>query len=92
MDGQTYESSRIGFGFKGSDKKESVDLIINRYPIGRQVTVYFDESDPSFSLLEPERNDRFGFLLLSFLYLLGVGLVTYTFVKSRYNKRLNRDT
>lgn len=84
--GQTYESTRVGFGFKGSDKKESVDLIINRYPAGQEVTVYFDKSNPSFSVLEPERNSKFGFILLLALYLMGVGLVIYALAKSRHNK------
>ncbi len=91
VNGKSYESSRIGFGFKGSDKKENVDQIINRYPIGKKVAVYFDKSNPSFSVLEPERNSKFGFLLLSVLYLMGVGLVIYTLVKSRYNKALKQD-
>ena len=51
VDGKSYESNRIGFGFKGSDKKENVDLIINRYPSNKNVTVYFDKSNLSFSAL-----------------------------------------
>ena len=86
VNSKSYESSRIGFGFKGSDKKESVDLIVSRYPIGQQVTVYFDKSNPSFSVLEPERNNRFGFIFLMVLYSMGVGLVIYAVIKSRYNK------
>ena len=87
VDGKSYESNRIGFGFKGSDKKENVDLIINRYPTNKNVTVYFDKSNPGFSVLEPERNSKFGFIFLSVLYLMGVGLVIYAFVKSRHNKQ-----
>jgi len=91
VNGKSFESSRIGFGFKGSDKKESVDQIINRYPVGQKVTVYFDKSNPSFSVLEPERNSKFGFILLLLLYLMGVGLVVYAFLETRYNKHLKRD-
>jgi hypothetical protein len=88
---QSYESSRIGFGFKGSDKKESVDSIINRYPVGQQVIVYFDESNPSFSVLEPDRHSRFGFIFLLALYFIFIDLAIYAFVKSRYNKKINKD-
>ncbi|MBA6256017.1 MULTISPECIES: DUF3592 domain-containing protein [unclassified Colwellia] len=91
VNGKSYESNRIGFGFKGSDKKQNVDLIINRYPIGKRVAVYFDKSNPSFSVLEPERNSKFGFIFLSVLYLMGVGLVIYALVKSRYNKPFKQD-
>jgi len=91
VNGQNYESSRIGFGFKGSDKKESVDLIINSYPVGKKVIVYFDKSNPSFSVLDPGRHSRFGFIFLLVLYFMFIGLVIYTFVKSRYNKALKKD-
>ena len=91
VDGKSYESNRIGFGFKGSDNKENVDLIVNRYPINKKVIVYFDKSNPRFSVLEPERNSKFDFIFLSVLYLMGVGLVAYVFVKSRHNKPIKRD-
>jgi len=91
INGESYESTRVGFGFKGSDKKEKVALILNRYPIGQRVTVFFNKSNPSFSVLKPERNDRFIFILLLVLYLIGIGLVIYIFVKSRYNKPLKRN-
>ncbi len=84
INGETYESSRVGFGFKGSDKKESVELILNRYPVGQKVTVYFDKSNPSFSVLELERSSRFDFILLLILYLMVAGLVIYAFVKRRH--------
>ncbi len=30
INGEFYESSRIGFGFKGSNEKEIINLILNR--------------------------------------------------------------
>ena len=89
--GWVYKSNRVGFGFKGSGKKETVDAIIERYPVGKEVVVYFDKNNPSFSVLEPDRNSRFDFILVLFIYLTCVVIVVFTLVKSRYNKPLKQD-
>jgi hypothetical protein len=91
VNGKVYESSRIGFGFKGSGKKETVEAIVERYPIGQEVIVYFDKRNPNFSVLEPDRNSRFDFILVLFMYLTCVVIVIFISVKSRYNKPLKQD-
>jgi hypothetical protein len=62
--GKLYESDRVGFGFKGSDNRKSVESIVTKYTKEKKITVYFDRLNPEFSVLEPERNDRFGFILV----------------------------
>jgi hypothetical protein len=91
VNGQVYESNRVGFGFKGSGKKETVDAIIERYPVGKEVVVYSDKTSPDFSVLEPDRNSRFDFILVLFMYLTCVVIVVFILVKSRYNKPINQD-
>ncbi|MBY6213263.1 DUF3592 domain-containing protein [Microbulbifer agarilyticus] len=67
--GEKYKSSRVGFGFKGSRYKESVEEIIIKYPVGSHTSVYYSRSNVDFSVLNPEMNDRKGFNLLILLFL-----------------------
>ncbi len=72
VNGVKYTNSRVGFGFKGSNNKDSVSEILNKYPVGKKVEVYFDNQKPNFSVLEPERNSRSDFYIVIFLCIAGV--------------------
>ncbi len=67
--GEKYKSSRVGFGFKGSRYKDSVEEILSKYPVGSQTSVYYSRSNYRFSVLNPEMNDRKGFNLLILVFL-----------------------
>lgn len=49
VNGQTMVGKRVVFGVVDLTPRK----IIRKYPVGRRVRVYFQESDPSISVLEP---------------------------------------
>ncbi len=78
VDGVQYTSDRIKFGATvtvGSGKEEA-NAITERYPVGSEVTVYYDPHKPSRSVLEREVEARANFIDVLFAVLL-VGIGTY---------------
>lgn len=49
----SYTGSNVHFGQYGTSDPSYGRGIINRYPLGKQVRVYYDSNDPSTSVLEP---------------------------------------
>jgi Protein of unknown function (DUF3592) len=49
-----YRSGKITFYEHFSTNPEFAQSYVSKYPVGKQVTVYYDPNDPSFSVLEPE--------------------------------------
>ena len=70
VDNQVYHGSRVGFGFKGSRYESHVADIVKKYPKGEEVTAYYSEYNPGFSVLDPERNYRFEFNLGFIVFIL----------------------
>ena len=81
VDGISYKSNRIKFGKTSSSFITSVQKIIDRYPFGSTVTVYYKPSNPNTSVLVPGffSSFYFGFIvsigiLLAGIYVLWLGL------------------
>ena len=51
VSGQNYRSDRIGYSIVGSSSDARV--FRDKYPVGKQVTVYYKPEDPSSAVLEP---------------------------------------
>ena len=52
--GQTYRSHQISSsGFISNADQSRAERKANEYPVGSQVTVYYDPDDPEFGVLEP---------------------------------------
>ncbi len=58
VDGTTYQSSRLGFGtrpsvesYDGTEESYSA-----AYPVGKQITAYFDPGDPSTAVLTRQQD------------------------------------
>lgn len=62
VDGSTYSSNRVGYGDYGSSNPSPARQMVNRYPKGKSVTVYYQEEDPEQSCLEPGVHGRTYFL------------------------------
>ena len=75
--GVSYHGTRVSFGglwrgidFNRSDKWRAT-RVLDHYPKGKQVTVFYDPSDPATAILEPKITDRtwislaFGVIFLS---------------------------
>ena len=49
--GQEYTGDRVAFGARSSNRNAASE-IVNRYPLDRQVTVYYDPDKPGQAVLE----------------------------------------
>ena len=68
VDGIRYSSKKVSFGEYSSSNPTHARQIINRYPEGKNVKVYFNPDKPNVSVLEP------GVSLWSYMPL-GIGAV-----------------
>jgi hypothetical protein len=52
IDGQPYTSSRIAFGNASGGRKSFAQDVVEKYPSGQKITVYYDPDDPQYAILE----------------------------------------
>ncbi len=71
--GQNRESDRIKFGGQPSLSLGFADTLVAKYPVGRQVDVYYDPKDPKSAVLEPRRQDN---LLVQFALAITFAAIT----------------
>lgn len=53
IDGESRTQNRLSYGNMGKGEPEYATEIASAYPVGKQVTVYYMESNPEISVLEP---------------------------------------
>ena len=54
VEGVSFEGDRVDYGMESrSSKRTRADEIVALYPVGEEVLVYYDPSDPSEAVLEP---------------------------------------
>ncbi len=53
VSGTVYDGSNVHFGQYSTSDPSYGRGIVNRYPVGKRVNVYYDPDDPSTSVLEP---------------------------------------
>lgn len=53
VDGKKYTSTKINYDLMSSSERPAVEELVNRYPKGQQVSVYYQPDAPSESVLEP---------------------------------------
>lgn len=51
--GTEMKGNRVSLGDYGSSNSSHAQGIVNRYPVGRDITVYYDPRNPATCLLEP---------------------------------------
>ncbi len=87
--GNIYQNDRFNFGLLSLDgRTSSAQQAAYRYPIGKQVAVYYQESDPANSVLE-NKFDLKDNLLFVLGLLTAVGITAYyRFFKYRQTDRL----
>jgi hypothetical protein len=48
-----YSSNKVSFGSSADDNPKNAQRIVNRYPQGKEVTIYYNRDSPEESVLEP---------------------------------------
>lgn len=51
--GKTYKSDDVNFAANGRRLKSDAQILAAQYPVGKNLTVYYDPRDPYFAVLEP---------------------------------------
>jgi hypothetical protein len=55
--GESYSSDKVAFNDNSSLNQASAQRVVNKYPVGKKITVYYNPQDPQFSVLEFDRNE-----------------------------------
>lgn len=72
VDGQSYAGDTWTFNRTGDETRRFAERAVQRYPVGRQVTVYYDAANPGRNCLEPGVTPRVYVLALFVMVVLGV--------------------
>ena len=84
--GASYSGTRVTFGglwliYNNGSNKSQVRAVLDRYPVGKQVSVYYDPNAPETAVLEPKITDRtWTPLVFSVLFLLWGTLPIIAFI------------
>ncbi len=69
VDSRTFRSDQVTFSSRESNDRRYAERYVEKYPVGRRVTVFYDQHHPAFSVLEPDvKNERLIGLII------GIGL------------------
>tara|TARA_B110000238_G_C16064060_1_gene411894 strand:- start:731 stop:1240 length:510 start_codon:yes stop_codon:yes gene_type:complete len=86
---EKYTSDSVSFGSKILKDKHRAEEIIKKYPVGKEVTVYYEKNNPDFSTLEPTKNSNDDLILTFaiFVFLIfSVIAILYFRLKTNSNK------
>ena len=70
--GKTYKSDDVNFAATGRRLKSDAQALASQYPIGKNVTVYYDPKDPYFAVLDPNVYELDIFVLPAIFTLIAV--------------------
>jgi hypothetical protein len=77
VDGHYYTSNRVHYGFQAMDEQSYAESYVEKYPVDKQVLVYYDPRNPGKSVLEP--SVKWTFLLPFYGLLILLVIVIYGF-------------
>ena len=80
VDGTVHSGDRVSFGDYSSSFSSHAKGIVNRYPEGKEVTVYYMPENPDVCVLEPGIKAQVWFLPVGGLVFLVVGLLMAVFL------------
>ena len=78
--GREHVSNRVGYMVIGSSNKAYAEGIVARYPVGKEVTVYYDPADHDTAVLEPGPCKGPGPLMLAGAVFTAFGLAVAAFL------------
>ena len=80
VNGRSYESDRLAFGFPRSMSREEAQQFVEAHPVGGAVTVHYDPQQPGESVIQRDVPTWRWFMLVAILPFVAIGalLVLYT--------------
>jgi hypothetical protein len=92
VNGGSFTSGRIRFGRINTGNPILPTQLVEKYPAGSSVTVYYSDSDPSVAVLEPGIQSA-GLIVLGIgVLFVGVGVAAIFLPANRYERRRRRMT
>ena len=83
---QEFSSSRVHYGYQATENPSYAESYVKKYPVGKHITVFYEENNPQNSVLEPQvKWDGLlnSYLMLILLPITVFGLALYFDIKSR---------
>ncbi len=88
VDGETYSSNRVGYGDYGSSNPSGARKVVNKYPEGLELEVFYMPDKPDESVLEVGIQKRTYFLPAFGAVFFVVGLAMFIFLPKLLNKQV----
>lgn len=76
VEGVPYSSDKVIFGSDSYDSRYKAEKVVNKYPAGTDVTVYYDPESPDYAVLEPGMKSSSYAMLIMGIVFLGTGVIT----------------
>ena len=87
VDGRHYTSHRIEFGGESGGMKRMAKKVVDRYPSGKKVTVYYNPQDPKYGVLEAGFTWSSLIVFLAGIVFFGVGVLFFKVYRKQRRKR-----
>lgn len=87
VNSQNFTSDRVRFGSINTASKVFPNQVVERYPAGSSVKVYYSSSNPSSAVLEPGFQSASAIVLVIGVIFGGVGVAAIFVPTSRYERR-----
>jgi hypothetical protein len=81
--GRSFTSTKICFGGSGSGSKAAVERMVEKFDVGKSVSVYFYPINPRISVLEPG-------LQTGIFWAIVIGIVCVGFSVAYVNQEINK--
>ncbi|OPX41020.1 MAG: hypothetical protein DRG82_01810 [Deltaproteobacteria bacterium] len=77
VNGRPYTSNRIEFGGTSGGMERVAKRVVNRYPSGKKVNVYYNPKDPQYAILEAGFTWSGLFIFLGGIVFFAVGIICF---------------
>ncbi len=85
--GRHYTSHRIEFGGESGGMKWMAKRVVDKYPSGKKVTVYYKPQDPQYGILEAGFTWKSLFILLAGMAFFAAGVLCFKTYRKQQRKR-----
>ena len=73
VNGKVFSNSNLNFDNQNYDSKEEAEKIINDYPVGKELVIFYEDGDPSISVIDPYTTSKVDIVYIIFtLFLLSI--------------------
>ena len=75
VEGKDFTSCRISFKYLSRRTKEAIQEILNRYPLGKKIDVYYNPRRPQMAILEPGTSIKSFIHIMLGVFFIAIGTI-----------------